>query len=98
MVLEDLLKRPTALLDIACLKDDPDVIIGFALAEPGEYVLHYMYVKRAFRRFGVATEILGYMGLELSRCTVTHVTDDLLTISKSKQYPNLTYNPYLLME
>lgn len=94
--LQRLLERDAIFLTIACLKEDPDVILGFALTEPRENVLHYMYVKRAFRRFGVARELMAALGIELRRAHVSHWTDDMADIQRTKRYPELTYNPYLL--
>jgi ribosomal protein S18 acetylase RimI-like enzyme len=39
---------------IACLPDDPDVVLGFLLASPGRGAVHFCFVKPAFRRFGIA--------------------------------------------
>lgn len=94
--LQRLLERPSIFLTIACLKDDPQVILGFMLSEARENVLHYMYVKRAFRRFGVARELMKALGIELRRANVSHWTDDMADIQRTKRYPELTYNPYLL--
>lgn len=45
-------------LTIACMKDDTNAIVGWSCTEPG--VIHYVYVKRPFRRFGVAKTLLAW--------------------------------------
>jgi hypothetical protein len=55
-----------------------------------------MYVKRAFRSFGVAREMMACMHIDLRKCTVSHWTDDLGEIARRKSYPDLVFNPYLL--
>ena len=39
---------------IACLPDDPDVVLGFLLASPGRGCVHFCFVKPAFRKFRIA--------------------------------------------
>lgn len=42
---------------VAHPEGDPDVIVGYVIAEPG--VLHWVYVKEAFRMMGVARTMLN---------------------------------------
>lgn len=42
----------TSKIIIACLQAEPDVIIGYAIGS--ELVLHWLYVKPAFRKAGIA--------------------------------------------
>lgn len=93
-VLQRLLRR--APLTIACDQEDQKVIMGFCLTNAD--TLHYMYVKRPFRRFGVARMLLKTCGISLDSCVCTHWTDDMTEIWREKRYPGLVYNPYLLME
>ncbi len=81
---------------IACDQDSPEIIMGFALFGPK--TAHYVYVKRPFRKFGIARMLLAEIGIGLDDCTVTHWTEDLTEIWRSKRYPGLVYNPYLLRE
>lgn len=41
---------------IACLKSDPDVILGYSVSEPG--VLHWVFVKPDWRRIGICNDLL----------------------------------------
>jgi GNAT superfamily N-acetyltransferase len=56
-------KRLAALLSrasvvVACDPEFPDVVWGFALVEPAERRLHYVYVKFSFRGFGIARALI----------------------------------------
>ncbi len=41
---------------VACLKDDPNVILAYLVYEPD--VIHYAYTKGAFRRLGLAKALV----------------------------------------
>lgn len=96
-IFEKILKRQSAALSIACLEEDPAVIIGFILAESLRNTLHYIYVKRPFRRFGVARKMLESAEIDIARCNATHWTNDFSAIMRKKCYNSLVYNPYLLV-
>lgn len=96
-VLEQLLRRPQIMLVIAALADSPEVIVGYALAE-GSGTLHYVYVKKAFRRFGMAKSLMEALRVDFNDLDVTHWTADASEIWRTKRWPNVRFNPYLLME
>lgn len=80
-------------------EDDLDQILGYVVAEPiGDVgVVHFIYVKRAFRRFGFARRLLNMVRSELhssinSSMFCTHMTRDGGFLKKH----GLVYNPYLL--
>lgn len=52
---------------VACMKDDPDNILGYAIYQPG--VLHYIFVKPSFRKFGIAKQLIP---VDIIYCT--HLT------------------------
>jgi GNAT superfamily N-acetyltransferase len=55
-VVEGLVERATARTVVACDKDDEDNLLGFACGEPHQTrpLLHWCYVKSAFRHHGIA--------------------------------------------
>ncbi len=56
-VAEGLMARGRVL--VACQKDDPEAIVGWLCSEVGtSLTVHYAYVKRAFRRCGVARTLI----------------------------------------
>lgn len=73
---------------LAVLPDDESVVLGWLVGEPG--VVHYVYVKPAFRRYGIARALLS--GLE-TPFTYTHSTYTLRDL-----HPRLEgceFNPYM---
>lgn len=92
-VIKKILNRKTTHVLIAHLPDDPDVIIGYLVYEGVESrpTIHMIYVKRAFRKFGVATELLN--GFRLRNAMFTHWTNDLKWIKQKAV--SLQFNPYL---
>ena len=61
--LETIIKRKYANGEIvpyiACLDDDVDFILGFAVFGT-DYTLHYVFVKEAFKRLGIASSNIIY--------------------------------------
>lgn len=51
-ILEELFKSPQLKVNLACLKEDPHVILGYCVYT--ENTLHWMFVKNAWRKLGIA--------------------------------------------
>lgn len=86
--IEAILSRPDTHIKVACLRDDPSTILGYAvLGKDG--LVHYVHVKQAFRRFGIAGELCPK---DLKR--VTHVTKTGWAIIREK-FPACIYDPFL---
>lgn len=86
-VIESILGRPGISIKIACLKEDPEVILGYSVSEKD--VLHYIFVKTSWRRIGIANDLVPK-----NLSTVTHIT----SVGKSiliKKYPHVIFNPFL---
>ncbi len=84
-VLEGLLARPTTVVIMISLQDDPDVIIGYSIQEPE--ILHWVYVKTTWRNMGLSKKLV-----QSPIKTVTHLTDLGLKL-KPKE---VKFNPFLL--
>ncbi len=54
---------------VACLTDDPDVIIGYSIVNPTLQVLHWIYVKKPFRGMGIGKALIPTLVT-----TFTHLT------------------------
>lgn len=81
---------------VACLADDPSVLIGFACGDHTKHVVHYFYVKSDFRRMGIATAMLKVLRVDIKNpeAQTTHWTR---FCSKARhKILGLAYNPYLL--
>ena len=84
-----LLNAPGVVVNVACLKTDPDVILGYSILSPDYSTIHWVYVKRAWRKQGIATTLLPKYPT-----AATHIstTGRKLMI----KYKSLIYNPFLL--
>jgi len=86
-VVEGILNHPDTETRIACLSEDPDTLIGYAIVS--RETLHWVYIKRPFRGFGLTHRLVPP-----NITTVTHLT------VKGKQilnrYPDIKFNPFAL--
>lgn len=95
LVLEKFLVKAGVNIKIACLKEDPEVILGYSvsrrvkLGEADLGVIDWVFVKAAWRKIGI-----GKMLVPSRTNAYTHVTKTGKSIVKSK-YPDLTFNPFL---
>lgn len=82
---------------VACADDNPDEIWGFVCAEPGPedtLVVHYLYVKQRWRRFGFAKQLLRAAGWRPGvKIMATHWSEKAQSLGRRVQ---AEYNPYLL--
>lgn len=77
------------IIKISCLKDDPDVILGYAVLDRNQEILHWAFTKSAWRNIGVMKSLVP-----TSTKIVTHVTK--VGLSLMKKYPEVIFNPFLL--
>lgn len=85
--LEHVLNLPSTIIMVAALQEDPDTILGYSvLGNNG--TIHYVHVKQAFRKFGIAKQLCPQ---DIRR--VTHVTKVGWSILKAK-FPNAIYDPW----
>lgn len=86
----------TCACHVAVSTEDKDQIYGYVvhdkIADIG--VMHFIYVKSSFRRFGIGTKLFKAIHRNESLpCFVTFATP---MFSQVKNKWNLTHNPYLL--
>lgn len=85
-VIERIFERePT--VKLAVLPDDPSVVLGWSVSEPG--VLHFVYVKPAFRKYGIGAALVAHIERPFTFTHWTYILRDL----HSKVVGN-TFNPY----
>jgi len=95
-ILEGFLDRNADSITIACLKEDPDVILGYSvvrnlkIGEADISVLDWIFVKTAWRGIGIAKMLLPK---RLNACT--HMTKLGSSIIKSHNL-DIIFNPFLL--
>jgi hypothetical protein len=74
---------------IACLPDDPNVIIGYSIVSQDLSTLHYVYVKKVWRRRGIAKSLCALTPLQVSH--LTNQGEKLLT----KFSTEVLFNPFV---
>lgn len=75
-------------IKVTCFKDDPDTILGYAVVNKNGSTLHWVFVKNAWRKIGLAKMLLGS---EIK--VATTVTKLGLSIMKNK---GIEFNPFAL--
>lgn len=94
-LIESTLRKPEMVIKIACLKEDPDVIIGFAVYEaitafePKNYNLHYVYVKEIWRDYRIAKILVPDTVTQCSNMTK-------IGMAIHKKYPYVKFQPALM--
>lgn len=84
---KSLLTRPQAIVKLAVLSDDKDIILGYVLREPT--TLHYVYVAKDYQKIGIANNLLSEPFY-----VFTHITNPWLSIWSNK-YKKTKFNPYI---
>lgn len=85
-VIESILAAPSTVVTVACLVEDPDVVLGYSVCSGDR--IHWTFVKRAWRRIGIAKSLTSS-----NATTVTHLTDVGKSIATSHK---LIFNPFLI--
>lgn len=85
--IEKIISDPDAIIRVACLKDDPEVILGYSVSKGDR--LDWIFVKKAWRAIGVAKSLLPS-----TVTTTSHLTTAGLAILKAKM-PKVTFNPFI---
>ncbi len=88
-VVERILASPATVVSIACLKEDPDTIVGYSVAHTkGDIAaLDWIFVKSAWRKIGVARSLVP---TGVSACT--HLT----RVGRSLKPATWDFNPFIL--
>lgn len=86
-VIEHLLTKNANSIKVACLKDDPSVILGYAVLAQNDTTLHWAFTKKGWRSIGIIKDLLPN-----SIKYVTHLTKVGNSIVKSKGWE---FNPFI---
>ena len=87
-VVEYLLGKDTTQVLIACLKEDPETILGYSILTPSMQVVHFVFVKKPWRGIGIAGSLVP-----ADTRSATHLTKTGLSIIRAK---NIDFNPFML--
>jgi hypothetical protein len=93
-LIERIIERPGTIVQIACLPDDENQILGFLVHENTEdgQVVHYAFVKALFQRLGICTQLMKEAGINPQAYVFTHWTPVMHSILQKN--PSITYDPY----
>jgi GNAT superfamily N-acetyltransferase len=83
--IEDILARPAVFVTVACLKDDPETILGYSVHSSDK--LHWVHVKKNWRGIGIAKSLIPD-----TVKSVTHLTTTGLSIVRKRG--NLKFDPF----
>ncbi len=94
-----ILNKPTIAVIVCASTEDPTLIIGWIVVEkPFEargIILHYIYVKQAFKEQKISNELYSRAVLE-SPVFMTHMTDKARRILNRKELKNHFLVPHLI--
>lgn len=81
---------------LICDLEDQDLIYGFVLYENGEQfdVLHYIYIRKAFRKNRLAAELLSKV-FKKRNLAISHITDEFKPARLKRLWEKVIYDPYL---
>lgn len=82
-----LLAHPHTNIQIACLKEDIDTIVGYSILSEDFQSIHWVYVKAAWRKQGIAKALLPKYPT-----TATHMSE--LGLVLMKKFEGLIFNPF----
>lgn len=91
-IIEVILAQPKTKTIVCCLASEPKVLLGYIVGS-GDDVIHFVFVKESFRKFGIAKHLLEASGIDPQKAMFTHYCDT--TYELLKKYPKLIHNPYL---
>lgn len=87
-VVKAIVDNPKTIIKVACLPDDPEVILGYSILGDDFKSIHWIYVKSIWRHKGIAKSLLPQFPTR-----VTHLTS--LGKSLMNKYPDTIFNPFL---
>lgn len=90
-ILTKVLESSKISIKVACLKDDHDVILGYAVMNKDHTAVHWVFSKSAWRGIGIMKTLVPSTVLY-----ATHITK--VGLSLLKKNPNIAFNPFLLNE
>lgn len=99
LVISRILSRSGARILLAVDRQDPKVIFGYLVWEPlpESDVVHYGYVKKAFRNMGVFKTLLGEAKIRPNKIFYTHQTElGKKLVEKEREGWECRYHPYLI--
>jgi hypothetical protein len=91
-VIDNILANPEVSIQVACMPENHEIIFGYCVTQKPN-IIHFVFVKDAFTRNGIAKCLTDIGAEEIIYTHKTQAIKEILT-----KYPNLTYNPFLLFK
>lgn len=90
-LLERILTNPATKVKVACLKEDPTVILGYSVYREagGQVVCDWIFCKKDWRGIGIASSLLPQKIYAVTN--LTRAGESIL----AKKFPDTIYNPYI---
>lgn len=88
-IIDGVLHAPSTEVRIVAPPDDDFTVLGFAVLQPR--LVHMVYVKKPFRRLGLARKLLE--GVRLEECQFSYWTRDVGEWIHDK-FPAMRFNPF----
>ena len=77
-VIAELRACATTEFAVACIDEDPDVIVGWTCFDRSKSAVHYMFVKHSLRRQGIASIMFEH--INMTEAVYTFQTSDIRAI------------------
>lgn len=90
-VAETLFYKHQHSIRIACLPDEPTVILGYSILNADETILSFVYVKDRWRRHGIGRSLVP----ETIEC-ITHLTALGETLVPKLKRTDVLFNPFII--
>lgn len=88
-VAEALIDNPRNVVKIACLKEDPDVILGYSILSGDYQTIHWIFVKKLWRNKGISKILLPQFPI-----AITHFTT--LGLGLLPKFKECVFDPFRL--
>lgn len=86
-IIEITLRNPNTKVMVACLKEDPSVILGYSVVSSVSNAVHWVFVKKSWRSIGLARDLVPK-----DVNAATNLTKVGMAILKKKEW---AFNPFL---
>jgi hypothetical protein len=86
--LTSLLNSPNVKIKVACLREEPSVVLAYLVMNKEETAVHWMFTKKDWRKIGLMKDLLPK-----TVSNITHLTKVGQTLM---QKYNWKYNPFIL--
>lgn len=76
-----------AVVDVACWKEKPELLLGFICSEhtPRDRILHYVFVRSSYRQNGIAKALLENAAI-VKPFVYTYRTDDAIYLCQGQRH------------